>query len=132
MLRGVASLVCMRRPKLDCDNNTVHPLENTNQNNGGQDKKKMQVTDVEQVEDNTLLQSVNAGGSGSQLWPQDVLKFIRKKMQDDIDNDKFEQNKEEWEHLARVLDRLLLIVSGILITVIFIGFIAAICFDYEA
>jgi hypothetical protein len=61
----------------------------------------------------------------NQMWPKDVLKYIRKKIQDDAENDMLDQNREEWEHVARVLDRFLLIISMLFITLMAIVMVMA-------
>ena len=77
---------------------------------------------LEDAENKDFAHQRKKQGNLTDMLPNSVLDYIHKKMEDDKDTEKEDQNKEQWEQIARVTDRffmMLLIIGNTFMLVVF-------------
>ena len=61
--------------------------------------------------------------NSSLQFPPEIMAYIHKKIKDDKDNDIIEYNREQWEHVARVMDMVFMLISFFVIIGMLGGFL---------
>ena len=95
LLKGLARCVCMYKQP----SNAVKPIKH--------DQWQLHLQDV----NDQKFKPENCN------LPSEILQFIRKKLEDEEENDRLSNNTSDWHHAANVLDRFFLCLSflGILL-----------------
>ena len=101
VLNWLAKAVCMKRKE---NNNSEKP-----KSLGANQLKPEHIDGENNIGAKAAYPGVN------ESLPADVLMYIRKKIQDDVEADEIENNREDWHHAASIVDRFLLILFSLAI-----------------
>ena len=91
ILDRMAHLLCIRRQS----HKSIHPVT-----------EQWPMIDVQELDEKKGV----PGYINDVKLPPDIVQFVRKKILDDKDKDVCSSNKADWECVARVIDRFLLIL----------------------